>query len=300
MATTGSTPLGRCIRFAPPELPDRGPGLARWREKHVPTQWRSPDQHILFVRVGAADLNARYGEMLDELANSRCPSEPSDVLPRLALELIRQGENAREWIAGGEDNDPNERRRAADSRFLEDIPAVISAARRLARHLRQEQTAFPVNAALRSSNVRVVPTDDREFLPGELLAEFLQVYGPHLREIHTARRGPFLHRTQVGPFVFPEAIDGAGRRRGAGLFATSTAVMFGAVLAARQATGGGGGQAGDLMPQTGMPLYAVAAALVRAVTADGDVDANEVRTRLKTWKRRNPMAGWIGWPNGYA
>ena len=34
-------------------------------------------------------------------------------------------------------------------------------------------------------------------------------------------------------------------RRGAGLFAPSTAVMFGAVLAARQATGEGGGQAGD-------------------------------------------------------
>jgi hypothetical protein len=49
--------------------------------------------------------------------------------------------------------------------------------------------------------------------------------------------------------------------------------MFGAVLAARQATGGGGGggQQGGLMPKFGIPLYAVAAALVTAVTGE-DID----------------------------
>jgi len=72
--------------------------------------------------------------------------------------------------------------------------------------------------------------------------------------------------------------------------------MFGAVLATRQATGQGGGQAGDLMPKTGMPLHAVTAALVRAVTNE-NVDADGVRTRLRDWIDRNPMTGWIDWPD---
>jgi hypothetical protein len=252
---------------------------------------------MLVVREDAADCNDRYGEMLDELAISECPSDPPDVLPGLALKLIRQGEDARAWIAaGGPKNDPNEQRRVHDLRFLKDLQPVNLSLTRLARHFDQDQTVFPLTDALRATNVRIVSTEEGATLPSDLLAKLLRAYASSLPKTHTARRGPFLHRSVIGPFVFPKAIDGSAKRRGAGQFAPSTAVMFGAVLAARQATGGRGGQAGSLMPKTGKPLYAVAAALVRAVT-DDDVDAEGVRTRLKDWIRRNPQVGWTDWPN---
>jgi hypothetical protein len=95
--------------------------------------------------------------------------------------------------------------------------------------------------------------------------------------------------------VFPKAIDGQAAPRGAAQFRASTAVMFGAVLAARQATGGGGGgQQGGLMPKFGIPLYAVAAALVTAVTGE-DIDYEDVRTRLKTGSNVTRWSvGWVG------
>jgi len=295
---TSRSPLsGRCIRFVPPEIWNDEPAQARWREKYVPTRWRDPNQHILFVREGAADINDRYGEMLDELAISRCQAYPTDVLPGLALKLIGQGEDVRAWIAaGGPKNDPNEQRRSEDLGFLGDLKSVNSSVKRLARHFDQNQAAFPLMAALRSTNVMIVTTEEGATSPSHLLAKLLRAYASTLFKTHTARRGPFLHRSVIGPFVFPMAIDGAATRRGARLFAPSTAVMFGAVLAARQATGEGGGQAGDLMPKTGKPLYAVAAALVRAVT-DDNVDADGVRLRLKDWIKRNPEVGWVDWPN---
>lgn len=265
-----------------------------WRERYVSRRWRAPHHHILFVRVGAAGLNDRYGEMLDELAKSRCPFE---ALPGLALELVRQGEAAVDWIAaGGRNKDPHERRRKEDGRFLKELSAMPAIARRLAKHLEQGQAAFALNAALRSTGLRIVSVKDEKLSHATAFAKLLRAYASALPGTHTARRGPFLHRVVIGPFVFPKAIDGSARRRGAAVFEPSTAVMFGAVLATRQATGQGGGQAGDLMPKTGMPLYAVAAALVRAVTNE-NVDANGVRTRLKDWIGRNPMSGWIDWPD---
>jgi hypothetical protein len=267
----------------------------RWREKYVPKQWRAHDQHILFVRANAPDLNDKYGEMFDELAKSGCPS---GVLPGLALELVRQGEAARAWIAaGGLNADANERRRKEDARFLKEISHLSFKAKHLAKYLEQEPSVFPVLAALRSTGLRIVSIKHEPLSRGTALAEFLQSYAAALPGSHTAGRGPFLHRTVIGPFVFPEAIDGPARRRGAAVFQPSTAVMFGAVLAARQATGKGGGQAGDLMPKTGQPLYAVAAALVRAVNNE-PVSPEEVRTRLNHWIRRNPKVGWMDWPSG--
>jgi hypothetical protein len=72
----------RCIRFAPPEI--EGAALAHWRERYVPRQWRAPQHHILFGRAGAADLNDRYGEMLDVLATSPCPYLREAVLDGVA------------------------------------------------------------------------------------------------------------------------------------------------------------------------------------------------------------------------
>ena len=57
-----------------------------------------------------------------------------------------------------------------------------------------------------------------------------------------------------------------------------------------------GGQEGDLMPDSGMPLYRVAAALVTAVTGE-DIEAEGVRFRVKDWIKRNPSVGWVDWPD---
>ena len=56
---------GRCIRFAPMDLRTRGPELARWRAKYVPRQWRGNGDHVLYRRERAAELNERYGPLLD-------------------------------------------------------------------------------------------------------------------------------------------------------------------------------------------------------------------------------------------
>ena len=286
-------PDPRCIRFAPPEIQDGTQELEQWRIEYVPQEWRAPKDHVLYRRSGAADLNMRYGEMLDELAKSRCPSE---VLHRLAFELIREGEAARRWIDAGAADDPNERRRTEDTQFLGEMRATPRLARRLASQLEREGSALPLLAALRATKIGITSPHEPELPTRKALARLLRAYAAELPKAHTARRGPFLHRTMIGPFDFPGAIDGRAAPRGASRFAPSTAVMYGAVLNARQITSGGGGQAGDLMPETGMPLHPVAAALVKAVTGE-DLGGEAVRTRLKDFIKRNPKACWMGWPD---
>lgn len=293
----------RCIRFAPPELladnrplpPELradGPQLKQWRAEHVPHQWRASKDHVLYVRRGAADLNERYGNMLNALAKSKCPDA---ALHDLALELIHQGEDARAWIAAGETNDLSARHRSNDSSFLEDVEKIPALTRRLASIVEQDQSTLALAAALRSTRIRLIAPEEAQATPGTALANLLREYARVLPRYHTARRGPFLHRAVIGPFVYPKAVDSRAEPREAA-WLMSTPVMFGAVLAARQATSGVLGQAGNLMPGTGMPLHAVAAALVKAVTGD-DVAAEEVRSRLKDWIKRNPSVGWIGWPD---
>jgi len=231
--------------------------------------------------------------MLNALAKSRCPIQ---ALHGLARELIREGEAARAWIAAGKANDPNERRRSSDSAFLQEVKKIPTLARRLASHVECEQSEFALVEAMRSSRTRIISLEESPTLRGTVLAKLLRAYAQVLPRLHTARGGPFLHRTVIGPFVFPKAVDGRAARRGASIFEPSTAVMFSAVLAARQATTGVSGQDGNLMPKTGKPLYAVAAALVKAVTGDV-VTGEEVRIRLKDWITRNPKVGWIDWPD---
>jgi len=294
----------RCIRFAPPELladnqqlpPElraNDPKLKQWRTEHVPQQWQAPKDHVLYVRRGAADLNGRYGNMLNALAKSRCPDA---AVHDLALELIHQGEDARAWIAAGETNDPNARRRSSDSSFLDNAEETPALARRLASRVEQDQSTLALAAALHSTRIRIVAPEEAQATAGTALAKLLREYARVLPRYHTARRGPFWHRAVVGPFVYPKPVDGRTAPREA-TWRTSTAVMFGAVLAARQATSGILGQVGNLMPEkTGEPLYAVAADLVKAVTGE-DVAAGEVRIRLKDWIKRNPRVGWVGWPD---
>ena len=193
--------------------------------------------------------------MLNALAKSRCPIE---ALHRLAYELIREGEAARASIAAEATNDPNARRRSSDTSFIKEVRKIPTLARRLANYLEQEQSTLAVAAALRSTWIRICSLEEPKASAGTVLAKLLRAYAQVLPRGHTARRGPFLHRTVIVPFVFPKAVDGRATRRGATRFAQSTAVMFGAVLAARQATTGVTGQDGNLMPKTGMPLYAVA------------------------------------------
>jgi len=78
----------RCVRFVLTEIEPRSPQIAEWRAKYVPQIWRGLGDHLLYDNPDAADFNMRYGEMLDILAKSRCPS---DALPRLALALVHQG-----------------------------------------------------------------------------------------------------------------------------------------------------------------------------------------------------------------
>jgi hypothetical protein len=140
------TTCPRCIRFAPPELSAGGPALEQWRKKYVPIKWRSTHDHTLYCCPHAADLNDRYGEMLDALARSKCPSE---VLHGLARELIRHGEEARPWIAAGATDDADERRWSSDSQFLEQVGKIRSLALQLAGCVGQEQSALALTKALR-------------------------------------------------------------------------------------------------------------------------------------------------------
>jgi hypothetical protein len=285
----------RCIRFVPSGFPGETSEIARWRAKYIPKQWRSVAHHVLYRHERAAERNQRYGALLDALALSRCPGGES--LHRLALELIHQGEAARNWIAaGGLDADIYAKRRANDSDFLKDVAEVPKLARRLAADLEQEQSTLAIAQALGSSGTWIASLD-RSLSPGEAIARFLRAYSDAVKKHHTARRGPFLHREVIGPFIFSEPIDGPAVRRGAARFENSTAVLFGAVLAAREFTGRrNAGQLGVLMPPDGQPLHQVAVELVKAVTGEVIV-AEEARSRLKAFIKRNPAVGWIGWPN---
>ena len=92
-------------------------------------------------------------------------------------------------------------------------------------------------------------------------------------------------------------MDGPAVRRGTTQFEIVTPILFGAVLAAREATGRRGtGQQDALMPRDGQPLYRVAVALGKAVTGKV-IDSERAETRLRKFVGRNPSAGWIGWPN---
>jgi hypothetical protein len=286
----------RCIRFAPWDLPNAGLEVERWREKFVPGQWRDIGDHVLYRRERAAELNLRYGVLLDALAESRCPG--GERLHGLAFELIRQGEEARHWIAaGGLKADSNERRRVEDSNFVKLAGQVPNLALRLAANLEREQSAFAVAQALRVSAIRIESLE-ADLEPGAAMAKLLRNYSDIISRLHTAHRGPFLHRTVIGPLVFTKPVDGPALHRGAAQFNTITAILFGAVSAARGFTGrkGWDSQQGALMPLDGQPLYEVAAALVTAVTGE-IIDAEQARTRLRKWIKRNPSAGWFGWPN---
>lgn len=50
----------RCIRFAPNELPDDGPEVARWRTKYVPRHWRGIGDHVLYRHDRAEERNQRF------------------------------------------------------------------------------------------------------------------------------------------------------------------------------------------------------------------------------------------------
>jgi len=209
----------------------------------------------------AEELNLQYRGMLESLARSRYPGA---LVPQLAQELTKQGEAARAWIARQGD-DLSAKQRREEREFLSDMDNMRRTARRLAKYMQRYPGLIAIALADARDTSRI-PWRPSERSAGDTLAALLLAFADILPQKHTAQRGPFLHRVNIGPFLFKEPVDGGRGRARRARFEPATAVVFGAVLTARKISVGGYPAPGCVMPKEGQSLYAVAAALAKAAT----------------------------------
>lgn len=282
-------PVARYVAFAPPHLTAPGPEVDAWFRKHLP-RGVTRAETVALLDVAAERLNRAYARTLAAIAAARLPVSQAR---HLTHSLVRDGERARAWKAAG-CPDPAAKARAADSAFLEKLESVRNAALRLAQHF--EEPDAPIAFALAAAALRAkdqgarLVTLDTDM--AATLARFLRVYAETVETHHAAKRGPFLHRAVLAPFIFGGSID---RRtaRGDGL---ERGLLWRAVEKARRITGQlGPSQMGAPMPEEGRALWGVAVALLRDVTGK-ELSESAAQRRLSLFMERNPGVGFHEWP----
>ena len=226
---------------------------------------------------------------------------------------IDSAEKARAWKFATENGilDPNERDRQRDTEYLKSLEAQISAARRLAKHIERfpDKAAWAFGAALLrlKEDLGSVPlltlTSEPEgvnrfgYGPGtvpHVMAAMLNYYAEQIEQEPLAKAGPFMHRFQLGPLLFEEAID----KRSARADPSITGLLFELTLFARRYTSQSNIIlcSGTKMLRSGRPLSHVAVALI-GDTFDVHLSEREAGDRLHQLLKRNPGVSWIGWPD---
>lgn len=285
----------RVVRYVDDLRLDDEVAFQGWLERITP-RGAGERERLILLSADADRLNKQYEQTFDALGRARL--DDSAVLA-LAIWLPRIGDAALAWLQLRR-GDRYARLRAAERPFsrvrrrLEKSGARLHPSRTILlapRSVRILQAAWEMGKGVSAGAIRDVGMDS---LVGRSTGGGAQVdLGPFIQCLRTAGRGPFLHRSAMGPFIYPRSID--RQRARPDLFVNG--LLFGAVLEARRAT------APDLaplsrgcpMPVSGRPLWPVAVALVRDVAGE-DIGEKEARDRLTNFIRRNTGVGFMGWP----
>ena len=120
-----------------------------------------------------------------------------------------------------------------------------------------------------------------------------------------AKKGPFSHRSRVGPLDFGKSID---VRKGGVADGAEIGVLFELTLYFRRYTSGvdadrlGYMQTGEPMPQSGDPCWPLVVQLMAATFdkdafgTDGAPEEQNVRRRFNKLLKEHPQLTFAGWP----
>lgn len=292
-------PRCRFVACASPEYtsPDAAP---RWYREHLPPGV-TPAETVAYCFPDHLAVNAALRETFVAIvaANLLVPEAME-----IATRLIAEWRAARAWVDAGKP-DPNRERRGHDDHFLIEAPAICTAARRLAEHLRRDgrhAATLPLLHALDKSKKQGVwiasPARPGETVcPAAALADFLEHYAEELwRGEETVRSSVFLHRCAAGPFVFArddndhkDRIDTL--RIGAAWVAEEIARM--ATYAPPPSLPVDRCRAPD--SANSRPLWGVAAAFANDVAGSGWTDS-ECADAVRKFRKRHKGVQFVGWP----
>ena len=202
-------------------------------------------------------------------------------------------------------------RRAKDSSMLTEVPLQRTAIKRLRRFL----TKYPQHASLalggalldwkqRRQGKTIFPTIQGERVAiSQVLDEILDCYDAALsKELHGAKRGPWLHRVQAIALLYPDhtPLDKKTSQPNARL----NALLFHLVFLFRQATSRRSIRAGlgVSMPKEGNPHYSLVAVLANAalpdecakLSEDGLFTTQQARQRVSRLQQQ--QVKWAPWP----
>ena len=211
-------------------------------------QWSEPEANAYIRDHKPAGVPAKECLFLpdrDAPARNRCLAQTRAAVGDAALPwrqaidafaLRRDSEIVPQWSDAPWD-DCYARDRAADKAFVDAVPEVAEAADFLARHAEAgtflaHRVGAKVVAEMRiNAGVSLAPTGD-PFPIGPALAHLFRSFGRFAQEAASAPHAGMMHPYRLGPFLFPEPLDLPHATARMGI-----AVLFGAVYAARVATG---------------------------------------------------------------
>ena len=287
-----NTPV-RWVIFCPDYIARSKPEADAWISSNKPAGVPT-DECLIIPASDAPALNRRLAQTRAAIGKAALPRPQAT---QLMSHLLRDSEVVPQWRGPGWD-DRHARERAADEAFLDDVAQVAEAAETLARHVEAKTSlAEHLGAMLilempSKAGVSMRPTGDRVRI-APVLAWFFRSYGRLAEEIAASPRLGQPHRYRLGPFLFSEPLESRTR-----LPSWEVAVVFGAVYAARVATGSAAMQwEGEPMPEAGSPLYPVAAAFLADMKGErlAPDAAQKAANALSAFLRRNPDVGWCGW-----
>ncbi len=228
-------------------------------------------------------------------------------------DCIASAETARAWKRAFADGvvDPDEEIRRKDSKYLVSTKATANAARRLACNFEQfpQQNVMAVASALLrlKDNGEIPPlrarsgdfndpeeTDSdytREIQPAAI-ARLLRYFADIVEQEPIAKRGNFQHRYRFGAVGYDKPID--SKSRGPDKFVTSLlfeAVYFSRIFTSAKKIRPG---AGESMPDTGDPHWALAVALVSGALGE-DLEEKAAQDRMLLLMRGENKLTWWGW-----
>jgi hypothetical protein len=258
-------------------------------------QGKDLDQKLAKALAGALRT------MRDKLAPKKNGSAEDvnrySYLERLVIEACTE---ARRYRLTYGTSDPPARRRQRDTEVLGGLESHRKAVRRVANFIRR----YPeyIGQALKQMHrVEGVSISFREKTSlADAWYRLLNAYEEALApERVPAKRGPFVHRSRIGPLDFGASVD---RQRGARIDAVQTGLLFQLVLYFRRYTSGKEGaalgymQTGEPMPAQGDPCWLVCGELL-AATLDTEILApDDLGRRLNKLLQKHPKLSFVGWP----